>query len=443
MIWFSPLIGITLYLLLGINRVQRRAVRRGARATGQRSPSAVVKASNPPPIINPEELPPAARHLAPLEHLVEELTDRDLLHGNRVEPLDGGDQAYPAMLAAIDSAEKTISLCSYIFNHDQIGKQFVVALGRAVRRGVQVRVMVDAIGSRYHFPSVRRALRQEGVPHAMFLPTLTPGRFSYSNLRTHRKLLIVDGREGFTGGMNIQEGESLGLKPAYPIQDLHFHLAGPIVRQMQEVFINDWEFCASETLSGDDWLPELSPEGTALARGISAGPDEDVDKRRLTLMGAIGCARSTILIVTPYFLPDDGLIAALDVAALRGVTVDIVLPAQNNLQSVQWASMSALDQVLQRGCRVWFSPPPFDHTKLMVVDSAWTMFGSGNWDPRSLRLNFEFDIECYDEPLATAMQRLACQKRDGSRRVTLAELSGRSIPVKLRDGVARLLTPYL
>ena len=357
--------------------------------------------------------------------------------------MHNGDETYPAMLAAIEAAQTTISLCSYIFNHDRIGKQFVEALGRAVKRGVQTRVIVDAIGSRYHFPSIRGPLRAARVPHAMFLPTLTPGRFSYSNLRTHRKLLIVDGRLGFTGGVNIQEGEALELRPAFAIQDLHFCLAGPIVRQMQEVFLNDWQFSAGETLEGDAWLPNLESEGSVLARGISAGPDEDVDKRRLTLLGAIGCARTSILIVTPYFLPDDSLIAALDVAALRGVTVDIVLPEKNNLRSVQWASMAVLWQVLERGCRVWLSPPPFDHTKLMVVDSAWTMFGSGNWDPRSLRLNFEFDVECYDELLASTMQRLACKKRDSAKPLTLAQINGRNIPTKLRDGVASLLTPYL
>ncbi len=169
----------------------------------------------------------------------------------------------------------------------------------------------------------------------------------------------------------------------------------------------------------------------------------DLDKRRLTLEGALASAEHSVCVVTPYFLPDASLVGALNVAALRGVQVDIILPAANNLTLVAWACNAMLWQVLERGCRVWMSPPPFDHTKLMLVDRAWTLLGSGNWDPRSLRLNFEFDVECYEEDLACRLHDWMCEKRDRARQVTLADVDGRSLPVRLRDGVARLLTPYL
>jgi cardiolipin synthase len=180
-----------------------------------------------------------------------------------------------------------------------------------------------------------------------------------------------------------------------------------------------------------------------MARGISAGPDGDLDKRRLTLEGALACAESSVCIMTPYFLPDAPLIAALNVAALRGVEVDIVLPEANNLALVKWASTALLWQVLERGCRVWLSPAPFDHTKLMVVDRTWVLLGSGNWDPRSLRLNFEFDVEVYDRRLADEVHQMCANGRERAKRVTLEEVDGRAIPIRLRDGVARLLTPYL
>lgn len=441
LIWLSPLVGSVLYVLLGINRVQRRAIRHRVRSGAPPPATVAEKAANAPPDTDPEELPASARHLAPLEHLVEELTECDLLHGNRVEPLFNGDEAYPAMLAAIDSAKRTVALSTYIFDGDRIGRQFVDALSRAVQRGASVRVIIDDIGARYHWPNVRWALRAAGVPYQRFLPSIVPRR--YSNLRTHRKLLVVDGRLGFTGGMNIREGHCLSLGPRSPIQDLHFRLEGPVVAQMQDVFVGDWAFCSGESLDGDGWFPQLEAAGSALARGIATGPDEDVDKRRLTLIGAINCARTSVFIVTPYFLPDYSLITALNVAALRGVKVDIVLPQRGNLKSVQWASTSLLWQVLQRGCRVWLSPPPFDHTKLMVVDEAWALFGSGNWDPRSLRLNFEFDVECYDLGFARGMQQIAQRKRDGARQVTLEEVDSRGVLTRLRDGMARLMTPYL
>ena len=180
-----------------------------------------------------------------------------------------------------------------------------------------------------------------------------------------------------------------------------------------------------------------------MARGIAEGPDEDFDKVRWTLLGAIACARSSIRIVTPYFLPDLTLITALGVAATRGVQVDIVLPQQSDHAFIQWAMFGQLWQVLDQGCRVWLSAPPFDHTKLMVVDKEWLFFGSPNWDARSLRLNFEFAIECYDTALAVASSRLVDERIAGAKVLTREDLNARALPIQLRDAVTRLFTPYL
>src|SRR5262249_50018554 len=149
------------------------------------------------------------------------------------------------------------------------------------KRGVLVRVLIDAVGARYTFPSIVRRLRRGAVPVARFLPTLVPGRFTYANLRNHRKILIADGRIGFTGGLNIREGHAARLDSRHPIQDHHFQIEGPVVAQLQEVFAEDWAFAADEVLDSDCWFPELEPVGNAMARGISAGPDGDLDKLRL------------------------------------------------------------------------------------------------------------------------------------------------------------------
>jgi cardiolipin synthase len=148
-------------------------------------------------------------------------------------------------------------------------------------------------------------------------------------------------------------------------------------------------------------------------------------------------------VVTPYFIPDQGLITALNVAAMRGVEVDILIPAKGNLRVVQWASTAQLWQVLQRGCRIWLSPPPFDHSKLMLIDDDWALVGSANWDARSLRLNFEFNVECYDASLSMRLQTIVDSKLAAARPLRLAEVDGRKLPVRLRDGVARLFAPYL
>jgi cardiolipin synthase len=216
-----------------------------------------------------------------------------------------------------------------------------------------------------------------------------------------------------------------------------------VVAQLQEVFADDWLFTTGEILGGTDWFPELTTAGAVAARGIADGPDEDLDKLRWVLLGALSAARFSVLIQTPYFLPDPALISALNLAAMRGARVDIVLPERSNLPFVQWASRAHWWQVLEHGCRIWLTPGPFDHSKLMVVDGGWTLLGSANWDPRSLRLNFEFNVECYDARLAGRVTGMVREKLEASREVTLCEVDGRGLPARLRDGLARLLTPYL
>jgi len=209
------------------------------------------------------------------------------------------------------------------------------------------------------------------------------------------------------------------------------------------VFADDWLYATGESLRGEKWFPQLDSVGPIITRAISDGPDEDLDKLRWTILAAVAAARESIRIVTQYFLPEPSLISALNVAAMRGVAVDILLPGKNNLPFVHWASRAHWWQVLERGCRIWLAPPPFDHTKLLVVDDCWSLVGSANWDPRSLRLNFEFNVECYDAALARTLGALFAAKLKSARRITLEEVDGRSLPVRLRDGAARLLTPFL
>jgi cardiolipin synthase len=438
-IWLVPVAGPLLYSLLGINRIRRRA-----QMLRPRDPQTVLRArpASSPPEQLPSALVPDSTHLHSLARLVGTVTRRPLVAGNRVVPLPAPDHASTAMLEVMRGATASLALSTYIFDNDRLGRLFVEELRRAVQRGVQVRVLIDDLGSRYSWPRIVGPLRRAGVPLALFMPRWLPRSLPYANLRNHRKVLVVDGRVGFTGGMNVRDGFCPTCRPGGPI-DLHFRIEGPVVAQLQAVFSEDWAFCTGERLLGKHWFPHLEPAGGVLARVISDGPDEDFEKLRLTLLGALACARSSVRILTPYFLPDPSLIAALDIAALRGVLVDILLPARSNLRLVQWASTALLWQVLEHGCRVWLAPPPFDHSKLMVVDGTWSLLGSANWDPRSLRLNFELNVECYDRTLAAELERVIEGKLQQARPLTLADVDGRSVPVKLRDGLARLLSPYL
>ena len=441
LIWLSPVFGAIAYAVLGVNRIRSRAtqLRSGQARVLHELHGAVPDKARLDAAIGHENAP-----LRSLATLVGEVTDRPLVDGNAIEPLTGGDEAYPRMLEAIDRARRSIGLASYIFDNDPTGRIFADALARAVARGVEVRVLVDGIGSTYTFPSIVGVLAGKGVRVERFLPTTVPFYFPYANLRNHRKIMVVDGAVGFTGGLNIRDGCWLAHEPRHPVRDTHFELRGPIVAQLLEVFTEDWAFAAEETLAGPAWEPDQAAAGTALARGIRFGPDDpDIGRIKLVLVGALAAAQKSVRIMTPYFLPDDAVCQALDVAAMRGVRVDIVLPEENNLALVGWASTALLWQVLGKGCNVWMSPPPFEHTKLMTVDASWALFGSGNWDDRSMRLNFEFNVETYDRDLAARLDRRIADVIARSRPKTLAEVDARSLPVRLRDGIARLFSPYL
>ncbi|HVY07511.1 MAG TPA: phospholipase D-like domain-containing protein [Burkholderiales bacterium] len=435
LVWLAPVIGSAVYAVFGINRLRRQAgqMRRG------RELSFEPVAPPPRQFDIPDELATAMR---PLARLVGTITGAPLTPGNTVELLANGDAAYPAMLAAIDGAQRSVALATYIFNRGVIADRFVEALSRAVARGVEVRVLIDSVGARYSRPSILPELRKQGINVARFLPTM-PWRHPYLNLRNHRKLMVVDGATGFCGGLNIQDACMLSLHPEHPVLDTHFRMCGPVVGHMMRALAFDWKFTTREELNGPAWFPDLAPVGKVLARGIADGPDEDFETLLMTLLGALSQARHGIRIATPYFLPDPTLIDALRVAALRGVQVDILLPAKGNLRFVEWAATAQLSQIVKWGCRVYLSPPPFDHTKLFVVDDAWSLVGSTNWDPRSLRLNFEYAVECYSGELATGIARGFDAKVASARRVTVEELRNRSLPVKLRDGIVRLAQPYL
>lgn len=438
LIWLVPVGGALLYVTFGVNRIARRA----GKLRQKRKPLERFAAST---VCTEAELcgdlTPEYAHLSSIARVGDKLTGRPLLEGNAVEMLVDGEQAYPAMLEAIRTAKRSVALMAYIFEDDPAGRQFIDALADAHRRGCSVRVLIDYVGSH---GSVARALRKAGVPVSVFLPPkLLPFKNRFMNLRNHRKILVVDGKVGFTGGMNIRQSHLVRTPGRHHEQDTHFRLEGPACRHLMEAFADDWSFATDEVLSGSDWYPGIAADGPVNARGIAFDPGEQIDLLRLMVGAAVSSARKSIKIVSPYFIPEQPVITALNVAALRGVQVDIVIPSRNDSRIVQWAIQAMLWQVLINGCRVWASKSPFDHSKLVLVDDAWVFFGSANMDTRSLRLNFEFNVEAYCLELAKVVRAHIDDKIRNSRPVTLKEVDGRALWVKLRDGIARLFSPYL
>lgn len=431
-----PIAGPIVYLLLGINRIRRRAARlewpaprigheRGRPSRRDAEPS--------------RRLNPALRELASIG---DRLSRHRLVFGHAVEPLVNGDQAYPRMLADIDGAVRSVFLCSYIFDSDAVGLRFVEHLERARARGVDVRVVVDGVGEFYGRPRIGRTLRRAGIPFARFLPPrLIPPQLSL-NLRNHHKILVIDGHTGYTGGMNIGKRHVLhdGSGGGHAA-DLQFRIAGPVAAQLETEFLRTWTFC-----SGDESEPpqvSVIENGPAAGRVITDGPDEDLDQLTQLLASAIAAARRRIDIMTPYFLPPRELIGALQAAALRGLRVRIMLPAENNLPFVHWANRNMLWELLFHNIEVVDQAPPFAHTKLLLIDDDYVQIGSTNWDCRSLRLNFELQVELFDQALASRLRTRFDEAWRSGRPVTLAEVDGRSLPARLRDAACWLFSPYL
>lgn len=433
--WLAPFGGAFAYWLLGINRIGRTGVALGLRQAWNSDGDAAEAFA--------VSFDAVDAVLAGVARVGQQVTGKPLLGGNSVQPLTDGDNAYPAMLAAVDAAEHSITLQTYIFHNDKAGQAFVEALARAHARGVQVRVLVDAVGARYRPTGVLRRLRNLGIPCASFLRPSITRLLSHVNLRNHRKILVVDGEVGFTGGMNISANHWFSTQPSTPVHCLHFEVRGPVVTDMQRAFATDWAFTTRERLQGAPWFAPPVPCGSLLARGVTDGPDADIDHMRQVILGSLAAARQRVRIVTPYFLPDEVVLSTLQTTALRGVTVDIVLPARSNLPLLDWAMRPQCDELLAAGCRIHLTPPPFDHGKLFVVDDDWALIGSTNWDARSLRLNFEYNLECYDEALVAALDPLIDGRIAQATLLDADTLARQSLPARLRNRLVWLLSPYL
>lgn len=441
LIWFAPLIGVILYFIFGINRIKRKAKN-------------VLDDSfdlSPPVPAHSVELqkadthfPEPHDHLCSLAHLTENVTKLPLLSGNSVEPLLNGDETFKTMLETIEEARNSITVCTYIFTGTGIGHKFIEKLINAHNRGVEIRVLIDDVGARYSNPSATQELRNHGISVNRFMQTWYPWKFRYVNLRNHRKIMVVDGKIGFTGGMNIHQKYWSEEPSATDLpEDVHFRMKGPIVSYLQYTFAEDWAYSSEEVLQGARWFPEQDEHGDVMCRSISDGPDDDYDRIRNVLLGALASAEQSIQITSPYFLPDDELLSALKTAALRNLQVDILTPQYNNSRLVQWASIPGLLELAEKGCNIYRVQPPFNHSKLMVVDDYWTFLGSTNWDARSLKLNFEFNVECYDENLATFVSNYIDERIDRSRKQTVEDLRAMSLPQKIRNNAIRLFSPYL
>lgn len=434
LVWLAPVLGSVIYILFGINRIRRRAL-----ALRNKGPDIFTLTGKSQKEIE-KEIPAPFLQLMRLGYKVH---PQRFSLGNRAKPLVNGDEAYPEMCKLIAGAQKEVLLQSYIFDNDKAGQLFIPAIKQAVKNGAKVKILVDGVGINYSKPTIASALKKlKGVEFSVFLPSKSPVALPFLNLRNHRKMLIVDGQKAVFGGMNIAQGNLVKENPKEPIQDVTFLVEGPAVDQMSRVFEEDWIFSGKKhfipaSFRAKGRLPRHMP-----ARIIPDGPDSDFGKIEMMVLGALSCAQKSVKIVTPYFLPENNILTALELAAMRGADVEIILPSKSNIFGMDCAMRANFKRLLAKGVKIYRSKPPFDHSKILLVDGVWLFFGSANWDVRSFKLNFECNLECMDADLAAETEKIIAHKKSAAHAEKLADHQHPPFWRKMTDNAFRLLTPY-
>jgi len=424
LVWFAPLLGAAFYFLFGINRIDRRARK------------LIVPIENEDALLDGEQVAVLGGQeaIGGLTYLGDRVVGLSRTFGNTVDLIQGVDAGHVAMIEAVSQAKDSVLLSTYIFRYDDLGIALADALVAADQRGVDVTVLLDGFGNGLFRSRIYKKLNAGGVEVHRFLHSVWPWRMPHLNLRNHRKILVVDGKVGFTGSLNIGRVKNL---------ETHFRVQGPVVNHLVLAFNLDWKIAGGKALLPIAYPSESVSPGRVSARGILSGPIYQKERLRWMLLGAMGSAKSHIRILTPYFIPDQGLLSGLVVAALRGVRVDIVLPKHSNYPLADWAGRRQLRELIRAGCRIYLREGLFDHSKLMTVDGRWALVGSSNWDARSLRLNFEFDVEFEDSDVATRLEDLIDQRIIHCLALDPKGFETRPIWLKLRDATARLFLPYL
>jgi cardiolipin synthase A/B len=363
--------------------------------------------------------------------------------GNRVTTLLNGDQAFPAMLEAIRSARRSITLEAYIFWPGTVGTTFAEALAERARAGVATHLILDGLGSQKLDDELIDGMRRAGVQVVTFRPLrwYTLDRFNH---RTHRKLLVVDGQVGFTGGLGIADLYLGHAQDEDHWRDGQFRVEGPVVGQLQAAFLDNWIETGGALLHGTDYFPPLDSAGSAWAQAVHSSPGGGTENLRLMYLLAIASAGRTILIANPYFVPNTLAVEMLVAARRRGVNVEVLVPGPiTDAGLVRRASRAKWGPLLEAGVRIYEYQPTMYHNKLMVVDDYWVSVGSTNFDNRSFRLNDEANLNVFDDAFAREQAEVFARDRARSKAVTLEEWRDRPITERLEEMVAWMLRRQL
>jgi cardiolipin synthase len=366
-----------------------------------------------------------------------------IVPGNRVDALHNGDAIFPAMLEAIRGARQTVLFETFIYWSGEIGDEFANALSERARAGVKVHVLLDWLGSIKVDQDLVDRMKEAGVEVHRFHP-LRWYNLGRINNRTHRKLLIVDGRLGFTGGVGIASPWTGHAQDEDHWRDSHFRVEGPVVAQMQGVMLSNWSKATGRILHGEDYFPPPREAGAQPAQMFHSSPSGGSESMELMYLIAITAAVKTIDIASAYFVPDEMARLALVAARKRGVRVRIITPGRKiDTQTVRHAPRALWGDLLEAGAQIHVYQPTMYHCKLVIVDGLLASVGSTNFDPRSFHLNDEANLNVYDAEFASELTRVFEEDLARCKRVTLEEWRARPALEKLRERAAALLSPIL
>ena len=366
-----------------------------------------------------------------------------LLPGNRVQALVNGDEIFADMLQAIRGAQKSITFEMYIYWRGTIGDEFTAALAERARAGVKVHVLIDALGSQKIDEAVIERMKQAGARVELYNPVRWH-TLARMNNRTHRKIMVVDGRIGYTGGVGIGDEWRGDARNPAEWRDTHFRLEGPAVAQMQAAFMENWIEVTGEVLHGAEYFPELAPAGASGAQFFVSSPGGGGESAQFLYLMSIAAAGRSIQLSAAYFVPDNNEVRQLVAARARGVRVQLIVPgAVTDSAVVRRASRSTWGELLRAGVEIYEYQPTFFHVKVMTVDGLWVSVGSTNFDTRSFSTNDEANLNIYDRAFAQAQEKIFAADLARSRRVTLEEWERRPLPERLWEHASGLLSSQL
>jgi cardiolipin synthase len=434
-----PVVGALLYYFIGHRRVKRTRFKRlrarlGLREARERLREAAVRSGRGPV---------DARALQ-LMNLATEVGDAPPSNATSVQILLGGDEAFAAIEEAVRSARHHVHLEYYIFEPDGAGTRLRDLLVERARAGVEVRLLCDGVGSHHLGRRFLRPLWEAGARFAWFGPvTLARLRPRLVNFRTHRKIVVVDGIKGFTGGINISDQESVAASGARAWRDTHLGFEGAAVRWLQLVFLEDWSYATGQSFSDAAYFPAVPDDGAYPVQILASGPDEPWHAIQKLYFAAIASARSRVLVSTPYFVPDEAMLTALCTAALSGVDVRLLVPRRSDSRTVSAATRSYFADLVAAGVRVYEYTAGMMHAKTVVVDDTFAAVGTANMDSRSFRLNYEITAVRYDAAGADALAQAFAHDLLKAREVDRGALGNEKLRRRLAQAGARLLSPLL